>query len=370
MPAVAMAFGCNHLFSLACEVDRDATAEELARLDSEDPAERSKCTLLAPAKDRASDAAWYAVKYVVKAIATSQAANVLAALALMDGYLMRCVQLERSGDPAADQRKGWSNLMTCANRMSTSITMGLAMISYRLMGHKTYWASYDVKPMPTHAYTGRALRQAGESTDAIGDGRVETTLVPQDNTLRAVNTLTDYDHRADALEALSPYLYHMFYGRQQQPKAKPKPKGRRASKPANKRRRTGARAAAAAYVDADADSERNASEDEAGQQDDEDAGPPQGTRTFSAYNARMHPMHPTAPTTLPQLRHTQRQPDNPQHACVTQHKVAAPWRTPFATPPPLVHTPVPNLPSGAADSPPATIANTRLPPNAAFREEQ
>ncbi len=277
MAAVAMAFGCNHLFSLACEVDRDATAEELARLDSTDAEERSKCTLLAPAKDRASDAAWYAVKYVAKAIATSQAANVLAALALMDGYLMRRVQLEPSGDPDADKRHGWRNLMTCANRLTTSITMGLAMISYRLMGHKTYWASYDVKPMPTHAYTGRALSQAGEPTDAIGDGRVETTLVPQNDALRPVTTLTDYDNRAAELAAMPPYLYHMFYGRQQKPKPKPKAKSKRTNKRADKRRRTGAGAAAAAYVDGDADSEGNATEDEAGEDNEEDAAPAQGT---------------------------------------------------------------------------------------------
>ncbi len=264
MAAVAMAFGCNHLFSLACEVDRDATAEELERLDSTDPDVRSKCRLLAPAKDRASDAAWYAAKYVAKAIAASQAANVLAALVVMDAYFLQRPQTQPPNNAQDGQQRrkdGFSNLLVCANRLTTSITMGLAMISYRFMGHKTYWASYDVKAMPTHAYTARALRDAGESTDATGDGRVETTLVPQGDVLRPVTILHDYDGRSDKLEALPPYLYHMFYSRQQTPKAKPKPK--RATKRAVKRRRTGAGAAAAVYVDAGAASDGGASEQEA-----------------------------------------------------------------------------------------------------------
>ncbi len=265
MPALAMAFGCNHLMSLACEVDREATEEEMARLDSEVPEERRKCSMLAPAADRARDAAYYAASYVTKAIASSQAANLVLVLAAVTGYLLQGVQPQHANDPAADRRAGFGNLMACANRLTTSITMGLAMISYRLMGLKTYWASYDVKPMPTHAYTGRALRQAGVSDDAVDGGQVEVTLVPQGNGLCGVTALTDYDHRADELEAVPPYIYHMMYGRRQQPKPK-QPKARRGAERATKRRRTGAgaAAAAAAYVDAGSASEGSASADEGG----------------------------------------------------------------------------------------------------------
>ncbi len=51
----------------------------------------------------------------------------------------------------------------------------------------------------------------------------------------AASPTCDYDCRADALDAPSPYLYHMFYGRRQQPKSNTM----RSRKHAKKRRRTG-----------------------------------------------------------------------------------------------------------------------------------
>ncbi len=257
MPALAMAFGCNHLISLACELDREATEDNLAKLDSDDPQVRSKCPLLAPARDRAHDAAHYAASYLAKLIKSSQAANVIKAMAVVTGFMLQDIDLQHQTDPETAGRAGFGNFLSCVNRLTTDVTMGLAMISYRLMGHHTYWASYDVKPMPTLAYTGRALRQAGVSDHAVHGGQVGVTLVPHGDGYSAVTAVTDYDHRGDALEALPPYVYHSMYARRQRPKPKAKAKAKAKAKSADggrarKRRRTGAGAGAAQCVDADA----------------------------------------------------------------------------------------------------------------------
>ncbi len=262
MPALAMAFACNHLISWACELDREATEENLAMLDSEDPLVRSRCPLLAPARDRAHDAAHYAASYVAKIIKSSQAANTIKAMAAVTCFLLQDTELQHQNDPEAASRAGFGNFLSCVNRLTTDITMGTAMISYRLRGLKTYWASYDVKPMPTLAYTGRALRQAGVSDHAVHGGQLGVTLVPQGDGYCAVTAVTDYDHRGDALEALPPYVYHSMYARRQRPKPKAKAKKAKAKAKAKakgagggrarKRRRTGAGAGAAPYVDADA----------------------------------------------------------------------------------------------------------------------
>ncbi len=258
MAALAMAFGCNHLISLACELDREATKENLAMLDSEDERTRSKCPLLAPAGDRARDAAYYAASYVTKPIKPSQSVNVLKALSSMQGFFLEGTPLLHESDLEVAGRAGFGNLLACVNRLTSSVTMGLAMVSYLLMGHQTYWASYDVKPMATHAYTGRALRDASVSDDAVQGGQVGVTLVPHGDGYRAVTTLTDYDGRGDELGALPPYVYHAFYARRQRPKPKPRG-GRSSTQRARKRRRTGAGVGAALYVDADAASSGNGS---------------------------------------------------------------------------------------------------------------
>ncbi len=249
MAALAMAFGCNHLISLACELDREATQENLAMLNSEDERVRSKCPLLAPAGDRARDAAYYMASYVTKIIKPSQAVNFLKVVAGVEGFLLEDTKLLYEDDPDAAGRAGFGNFLACASRLTTSITMGLAMVSYRLMGLHTYWASYDVKPMPTHAYTARALQQAGLSDGPARAGLVGVTLVPRDDGFRAVTTVSDYDGRGEALQTLPPYLYHTFYTRRQRPKSKTNG-GRSGVQRANKRRRIGAGTGAAAYVDA------------------------------------------------------------------------------------------------------------------------
>ncbi len=254
MAALAMAFGCNHLISLACELDREATKENLAMLDSEDELTRSKCPLLAPAGDRARDAAYYMASYVTKPIKPSQAVNVLKAITHVQGCFLEGSTFLEPSSPDVASRSGFCNFLMCVNRLTSSITMGLAMISYLLMGHHTYWASYDVKPMPTHAYTARALRQAGVSDGAAHGGQVAVTLVPHNDGLRAVTTVSDYDGRGAALAALPPYLYHTFYARRSRPKSKPK-SGRSSNERARKRRRIGAGVGAALYVDVDAASD-------------------------------------------------------------------------------------------------------------------
>ncbi len=366
MPALAIAFGCNHLMSLACEVDRDATEEELARLDSTDPSERRKCSLLAPARDRASDAAWYAAKYVTKAIATSQAANIIMVMSLLDGYFLRGPQEERRDtDPDTERRRGFGNIMACANRLTTSITMGLAMISYRLMGHKTYWSSYDVKPMPTHALTARALRNAGESDDAVDGGRVEVTLVREGNELRGVTTLHDYDHRAPELETLPPYAYYMFYGRQAQPKPKAKP-SRSTGRPA-KRRRTGAGAAAAAFVDAGGASEDSDSEGEDGQD---------GTVAAPAADGEQVPHGNSNSCDWPRPRTLTRKL-SVQEACTPcAYASSCTFKGNKSTPQPFPTTNSPSVQlihlspaTGGAAAAPATIGDTLLPRTAPFQKD-
>ncbi len=290
MPALAMAFACNHLISLACELDREATEENLALLDSPDPLVRSKCPLLAPARDRAHDAAHYAAGYVTKIIPPSQAANVVKVMSAVDGFFLRDPNLQHEDDPEAASRAGFGNFLSCVNRLTTSITMGLAMIAYKLMGHKTYWASYDVKVMPTHAYTGRALRHAGVSDHAVHGGQAGVTLVPHGDGYRAVTAVTDYDGRGDSLETLPPFLYHAFYARRQRPKPKPKG-GRRGDERAKKRRRTGAGAGAALYVDVDAASGGSSSSSEGEKGGPHRSGAPtRGRRPGAPFRSNCH--HP------------------------------------------------------------------------------
>ncbi|EFJ49533.1 hypothetical protein VOLCADRAFT_89824 [Volvox carteri f. nagariensis] len=138
MPAAALAFGCNQLFSLACEVDRVYMAEAAAQLARPED-ERGDCVLLQPAADRACDAAYYSTKYTGKSINDSQAQLTCNALTRVQDFLLA----GRTPNPGASGPTAFGNMCATVHRMTASITAGMALVAMKLDGHSTFEATFD-----------------------------------------------------------------------------------------------------------------------------------------------------------------------------------------------------------------------------------
>ncbi|EFJ39705.1 hypothetical protein VOLCADRAFT_100638, partial [Volvox carteri f. nagariensis] len=200
MPAIALAFGCNHLMSLACEVDRDYTADIAAQL-ARPINERGDCPLLQPAIDRARDAAYYSSKYTAKTIERSQAHLTCTAVGRVQDFMMAGHQPSATGhEPSV-----FGNLCTAVHRMTATITAGMALVAFKLSGHDTFQATYKRNYLATGAFTALASDSAVEPEDA--ETGVELVEADEHGDYTLANVVQNYTQRGVELSGLDCSTY-------------------------------------------------------------------------------------------------------------------------------------------------------------------
>ncbi|EFJ42674.1 hypothetical protein VOLCADRAFT_97274 [Volvox carteri f. nagariensis] len=200
MPAIALAFGCNHLMSLACEVDREYTADIAAQL-ARPPNERGDCSLLQPAIDRARDAAYYSSKYTAKTIERSQAHLTCAAVGRVQDFMMAGHRPSATGDGPST----FSNLCTVVHRMTATITAGMALVAFKLSGHDTFQATYKRNYLPIGAFTALASESAVEPEDA--ETGVELVEADEHGDYTLTSVVQNYTQRGVELSGLDCSAY-------------------------------------------------------------------------------------------------------------------------------------------------------------------
>ncbi|EFJ39847.1 hypothetical protein VOLCADRAFT_100474 [Volvox carteri f. nagariensis] len=200
MPAIALAFGCNHLMSLACEVDREYTADIAAQL-AHPPNEHGDCSLLQPAIDRARDAAYYSSKYTAKTIERSQAHLTCAAVGRVQDFMMAGHRPSATGDGPST----FGNLCTVVHRMTATITAGMALVAFKLSGHDTFQATYKRNYLPIGAFTALASESAVEPEDA--ETGVELVEADEHGDYTLTSVVQNYTQRGVELSGLDCSAY-------------------------------------------------------------------------------------------------------------------------------------------------------------------
>ncbi|EFJ39502.1 hypothetical protein VOLCADRAFT_100891, partial [Volvox carteri f. nagariensis] len=200
MPAIALAFGCNHLMSLACEVDREYTADIAAQL-ARPPNEHGDCSLLQPAIDRARDAAYYSSKYTAKTIERSQAHLTCAAVGRVQDFMMAGHRPSATGDGPST----FGNLCTVVHRMTATITAGMALVAFKLSGHDTFQATYKRNYLPIGAFTALASESAVEPEDA--ETGVELVEADEHGDYTLTSVVQNYTQRGVELSGLDCSAY-------------------------------------------------------------------------------------------------------------------------------------------------------------------
>ncbi|EFJ39449.1 hypothetical protein VOLCADRAFT_100957, partial [Volvox carteri f. nagariensis] len=200
MPAIALAFGCNHLMSLACEVDREYTADIAAQL-ARPPNEHGDCSLLQPAIDRARDAAYYSSKYTAKTIERSQAHLTCAAVGRVQDFMMAGHRPSTTGDGPST----FGNLCTVVHRMTATITAGMALVAFKLSGHDTFQATYKRNYLPIGAFTALASESAVEPEDA--ETGVELVEADEHGDYTLTSVVQNYTQRGVELSGLDCSAY-------------------------------------------------------------------------------------------------------------------------------------------------------------------
>ncbi|GLC67379.1 hypothetical protein PLESTF_000549700 [Pleodorina starrii] len=127
-PAAAVAFGCNQLFSLSCEMDRSYTREVAAKLNETEQQQAEEgtsdqppppCEPLGSAADRARDAGYYTSKYTSKTIARSQSDRLCSAVVRVQDFLLSGGGTAGSGAghpaPAENSPTAFGNLAAAAH---------------------------------------------------------------------------------------------------------------------------------------------------------------------------------------------------------------------------------------------------------------
>ncbi|KXZ45046.1 hypothetical protein GPECTOR_59g654 [Gonium pectorale] len=226
-PALALAFGCNQLVSLVCELDRDftpAVAAEWAKPAAEQgPA--AAC-MRRPAAHRAHDSGYYAAKYVAKGIKRSQAANLCVLVDRLQSFFLRA---ERPTAAAAGGAGGsaapaiptaFGNVASAAHRITASMTTGLALMAFMLSGNETFESSFDRATLPVGAFA--ALASASAVDDEEAAAGVELVEADDGETLAVVSAVQTYQQRGDDLNGVdcSPFTFTMSYKLAAVPRAK------------------------------------------------------------------------------------------------------------------------------------------------------
>ncbi|EFJ39451.1 hypothetical protein VOLCADRAFT_100956 [Volvox carteri f. nagariensis] len=202
MPAAALAFGCNQLFSLACEVDRVYTAEAAAQLARPED-ERGDCVLLQPAADRARDAAYYSTKYTGKSINDSQAQLTCNALTRVQDFLLA----GRTPNPGASGPTAFGNMCATVHRMTASITAGMALVAMKLDGHSTFEATFDCAYLQVDAFT--ALSAGAEQSPEAATTAAVLVEAEEQEGYTVTNAVHNYVLRGEELSGLDCSVYNI-----------------------------------------------------------------------------------------------------------------------------------------------------------------
>ncbi|EFJ39968.1 hypothetical protein VOLCADRAFT_100290 [Volvox carteri f. nagariensis] len=183
-PAVTMVLGCNNVFTLACELDRQyiATVEEQLVLPVPMCDPEVLEDILVQAEVVAHRTTHYATKYVAKATSQSQVT-----------WLNRTIMISRhfldtaaagGGDPAAaheDRCKGIGNLISVANRTTASLTNGHGVLqvgrtrSCRTF-HETFETTYENTFLSTGLFMAIVLRDDHDNINSL-EAAADTLLV-------------------------------------------------------------------------------------------------------------------------------------------------------------------------------------------------
>ncbi|EFJ50154.1 hypothetical protein VOLCADRAFT_88987 [Volvox carteri f. nagariensis] len=202
MPAAALAFGCNQLFTLACEVDRVYTAEAAAQLARPED-ERGDCALLQPAADRARDAAYYSTKYTGKSINDSQAQLTCNALTRVQDFLLA----GRTPNPGASGPTAFGNMCATVHRMTASITAGMALVAMKLDGHSTFEATFECAYLQVDAFT--ALSASAEQSPEAATTAAVLVEAEEQEGYTVTNAVQSYMLRGEELSGLDCSAYNL-----------------------------------------------------------------------------------------------------------------------------------------------------------------
>ncbi|PNH09339.1 hypothetical protein TSOC_004038 [Tetrabaena socialis] len=213
-PAIALAFGCNHLTSLCAEMDRELTPAATAKMEEwlrQPEATRGECPL-GRAEDHARDAARYAAKYVTKKQVSGENDRLFKAASIVEAYAQ-----QRDEQPAQllGMQAAMTNMRKAMMVSSGQHANGLAMMAYVLMGHSTFEATFETAPLSVDPFTALALE--GTAAHTASSHRIVPT---EDRTgLRALSDMQDYLLRGDELCGLecSWALVKMTYQRARLP---------------------------------------------------------------------------------------------------------------------------------------------------------
>ena len=263
-PAVTMSLGCNNAFVLACELDREYTAEVEKQLAL--PPELQDSTILAdvvlPAPARSRRAGHYVGKYIAKPQSSGQVAKMMQAFSVTRNFLDTTAGITNATDAAEARRMGIGNIMAAANQVTSTFTVGMAMAQYRLMGNATFEATYENCLLATGPFMAIVLQADRDVIDA-DEAAAETLLVFPDGDPdapgAAVTAVDHYRLRGVELRGAdcSPYVFTMTYTLAKLPRGKHPDLQQQGTGPQTKRRRTHpatAAVAAAAAADGPADS--------------------------------------------------------------------------------------------------------------------
>ncbi|EFJ39294.1 hypothetical protein VOLCADRAFT_101142, partial [Volvox carteri f. nagariensis] len=202
MPAAALAFGCNQLFTLACEVDRVYTAEAAAQLARPED-ERGDCVPLQPAADRARDSAYYSTKYTGKSINDSQAQLTCNALTRVQDFLLA----GRTPNPGASGPTAFGNMCATVHRMTAAVTAGMALVAMKLDGHSTFEATFECAYLQVDAFT--ALSAGAEQSPEAATTAAVLVEAEEQEGCTVTNAVHNYMLRGEELSGLDCSVYNI-----------------------------------------------------------------------------------------------------------------------------------------------------------------
>ncbi|EFJ50441.1 hypothetical protein VOLCADRAFT_88788 [Volvox carteri f. nagariensis] len=200
--AAALAFGCNQLFTLACEVDRVYTAEAAAQLARPED-ERGDCVLLQPAADRARDSAYYSTKYTGKRINDSQAQLTCNALTRVQDFLLA----GRTPNPGASGPTAFGNMCATVHRMTAAITAGMALVAMKLDGHSTFEATFECAYLQVDAFT--ALSAGADQSPEVATTAAVLVEAEEQEGYTVTNAVHNYVLRGEELSGLDCSVYNL-----------------------------------------------------------------------------------------------------------------------------------------------------------------
>ncbi|EFJ50440.1 hypothetical protein VOLCADRAFT_103899 [Volvox carteri f. nagariensis] len=200
--AAALAFGCNQLFTLACEVDRVYTAEAAAQLARPED-ERGDCVLLQPAADRARDSAYYSTKYTGKSINDSQAQLTCNALTRVQDFLLA----GRTPNPGASGPTAFGNMCATVHRMTAAITAGMALVAMKLDGHSTFEATFECAYLQVDAFT--ALSAGADQSPEVATTAAVLVEAEEQEGYTVTNAVHNYVLRGEELSGLDCSVYNL-----------------------------------------------------------------------------------------------------------------------------------------------------------------